>query len=509
MSKHSALINHIRQDGPETRTEHCHLSTRLAGHHRLLRESQPLLGASGLDDFGVELFEDGPGAGDSAMDPLSDEKDAKIVVNDPDAAADSVAAKIGEMFEDFFAQESAPGNSSASLPVPAGGGAPIESSLSQPMTVTPALASPSPAEKASAVVQRHPWRPIWSGLLGAFAGSGIVLALWLNTLKPTSSGGQIEQGPALGNEEPRHDEFATIRQALELARERKYAAAVNAIEAAPLPANEHWKSTSPLVINRHELLQHWRIEERLHAAGFLSAGFLSLIHHDPVAAVDHLLDDYRKAEDQLREARAQLAKVPKPVDTTPWLREIEHLRESNRLLEAEARQRHAAATELHNARVAADQSSARARTLEERLSLTEAKLRTAEERLKRTADSSTLSASSFAMPAKFPEPFDSTSPYQHYLRGLALYKQARYAEAENALRVAVRGDNQDARYEYFLGLACLAQDKNDEAAESFRRGAHLEQENRPSHVFVQVALESVRGETRRELDRYRTQPPAK
>ena len=84
-----------------------------------------------------------------------------------------------------------------------------------------------------------------------------------------------------------------------------------------------------------------------------------------------------------------------------------------------------------------------------------------------------------------------------------LGQEGRYREAENFFQAAARGDDKDARYHYFLGLSHWAQGKHETAAEQFRRGAKLEQENKPSQVFIQLALDQLPREARRALNRYR------
>lgn len=361
------------------------------------------------------------------------------------------------------------------------------------MAAQPLVIAPSAPVKASVALERRTGRILSSGLLGAFGGCAVCVTLWLAGFKTPKPESFQDEGPALGTGEPeraRPDEFAAIAKALELAREHKYADAVMAIEKAPLPAKE--SRSSPEALNRHELIEHWRVEERLHAAGYLS-----FIHRDAVAATERLLDDYHKVEQQLREAHVRLEKIPKPVDIKPLHQEIERLKEAK--ASAEARSTHVDA-----ANRIANQALAQAKMLEEKLLLSEQKLRAAEEKLKQASATGPAFRNVEIAPAGFPETVsESRSAFEAYERGMNLYRLGNFAEAERELAQAVRGDHQDARYEYYLGLAALAQGKGEAAAQSFRRGAQLEHDNRPSQVFVLVALETVSGEARRELDRYR------
>jgi tetratricopeptide (TPR) repeat protein len=92
----------------------------------------------------------------------------------------------------------------------------------------------------------------------------------------------------------------------------------------------------------------------------------------------------------------------------------------------------------------------------------------------------------------------------HFANGLRHYFDRRYSESETDLLEAVRYNDQDARYQYFLGLARLPQQgKRDLALEDFRLAARLEIQNRPSRAAVSVALERIQGPPRRVLDEVR------
>lgn len=92
--------------------------------------------------------------------------------------------------------------------------------------------------------------------------------------------------------------------------------------------------------------------------------------------------------------------------------------------------------------------------------------------------------------------------------GLALhhYWEGRFAEAEAQLKQAVGYFDQDARYQYFLGLAQLAQGtklKRDQAYYSFEKGARLEAAGRPGVAEVNGSLERVQGNLRQLLNDFR------
>lgn len=92
---------------------------------------------------------------------------------------------------------------------------------------------------------------------------------------------------------------------------------------------------------------------------------------------------------------------------------------------------------------------------------------------------------------------------RHYANGLRYYFSQQYADAEKELVEAVKFNDQDARYLYFLGLSRLALGKTDLAYEDFRQGGQLEERNRPSRFAVSVALERVQGRARQVLNSFR------
>jgi hypothetical protein len=93
-----------------------------------------------------------------------------------------------------------------------------------------------------------------------------------------------------------------------------------------------------------------------------------------------------------------------------------------------------------------------------------------------------------------------------YANGLGEFSARRYVQAEEQFLAAVKNDDQDARYFYYLGLSRWAQNKRDKRAEArldFERGARLEKQNRPGTIVVNEALERVQGKARQEMAKYR------
>jgi len=93
--------------------------------------------------------------------------------------------------------------------------------------------------------------------------------------------------------------------------------------------------------------------------------------------------------------------------------------------------------------------------------------------------------------------------YARYTKGLHLYHDGKFPDAEKEFTAAVKLDDQDARYHYFLGLVLVELKMREQAVEGFQRGARLEEEHMPSRVFVALALESARKEGLEVLNRFR------
>jgi hypothetical protein len=107
---------------------------------------------------------------------------------------------------------------------------------------------------------------------------------------------------------------------------------------------------------------------------------------------------------------------------------------------------------------------------------------------------------------------DTVARYQpllaerHFGQGLEAFWQRRYPEAEAHFKKAVSYYDQDARYQYFLGLARWQQRtkaKRAAAEYDFAQGARLEAASRPHAYQVNASLERLQGQLRQVLDRYR------
>jgi hypothetical protein len=104
---------------------------------------------------------------------------------------------------------------------------------------------------------------------------------------------------------------------------------------------------------------------------------------------------------------------------------------------------------------------------------------------------------------------DSLSPpdpilgEKHFALAMRLYNSHLFPQAEKEFFEAVRYNDQDARYWYYLGLARLMQGKRTEAADSFEAGSLLERQNKPNAAAVSLSLERVQGPIRQTLNSYR------
>lgn len=91
----------------------------------------------------------------------------------------------------------------------------------------------------------------------------------------------------------------------------------------------------------------------------------------------------------------------------------------------------------------------------------------------------------------------------YYISALSFYTAHKYADAERKFTTAIKYNNLDARYFYYLGLTRLALDKPEDAKADFEQGAQLERNDSPGRPNVNAALERVQGPVRRTLDHFR------
>jgi hypothetical protein len=99
-----------------------------------------------------------------------------------------------------------------------------------------------------------------------------------------------------------------------------------------------------------------------------------------------------------------------------------------------------------------------------------------------------------------PNPFQAEL---HFSAGVNSYWAGAYARAAEQFQSAIRNDNQDARYHYYLGLARWSLGARDAARNAFDRGAELERQNRPAREAINALFERMQGSLRQEVDQFR------
>jgi TolA-binding protein len=90
-----------------------------------------------------------------------------------------------------------------------------------------------------------------------------------------------------------------------------------------------------------------------------------------------------------------------------------------------------------------------------------------------------------------------------FLEGVQQYLHNRWSEAEESFLMAIRLQERDARFHYFLGLARHAQGHTELAEADFRRGAALERQGAIHRESFLALIERLQGPARSALSRYR------
>ena len=98
---------------------------------------------------------------------------------------------------------------------------------------------------------------------------------------------------------------------------------------------------------------------------------------------------------------------------------------------------------------------------------------------------------------------DASLALKHYGQGLELFRAGQFDKAEEQFGEAVRFDNRDARYRYFLGMSRYEQGKTTPAIEDLKAAANLEMLGRPTTREINSALQSIQGATRGVVEKYR------
>jgi TolA-binding protein len=225
---------------------------------------------------------------------------------------------------------------------------------------------------------------------------------------------------------------------------------------------------------------------------------------DSTAALQQLVAEDKQLREELVEASANLQR--EKLSSGGLREDVQRLRTAKETLERQVQQLAAGLAEARDAKKDADRAMELAAALDRKLKLTEEQLKQTERQLQ-VVSARTEPPPPPKPPAMKdvapPAPVDTLPAYKHFAQGLRAYRDSRYAEAEQEFLAAVRADDQDARYHYYLGLSRWAQGRRAEAATHFRQGGRLERDNKPSQVFVAVALERVPGEALKALSAYR------
>jgi TolA-binding protein len=367
---------------------------------------------------------------------------------------------------------------------------------------------------------RRRWRNIAGGLLG---GCCACLLFWSLGLEPPANwrlrGAPAEEKapePVVVEDPIQRERTLCLENAFKLAQSQQYVPAVKTLETgrslatpAPEQGGATESGTDPaadvFLKNCDELVAYWKTEQSL-----ADAGLLSPPQRDPSQALSRLLTGSKELTALLQLLGAKLGGEKQVSDPMVVGQELDRLLQAKENAEKQAARLVPALASARDAREAADRATARAQKLESRLQVSESELRLAQTRFRemtaqREAAAQLRKVEEKPQPPSPPPPVvhDPLLAYQAYKHGLALYQEGRHADAEKEFLTAVRADDEDARYHYFLGLARLSQGKRDLAEESFRRGAQLERDHRPSPVFVTLALEQAPRESLSVLNGYR------
>ena len=88
-------------------------------------------------------------------------------------------------------------------------------------------------------------------------------------------------------------------------------------------------------------------------------------------------------------------------------------------------------------------------------------------------------------------------------RGYGQYFSGRLDQAEAEFTKAIRADEEDARFHYFLGLTLMAKGDTSSAEVEFTKGRGYESQGKPSGKAISESLERVQGGSRQVVNRYR------
>ena len=385
-------------------------------------------------------------------------------------------------------------------------------------------------------------------LLGVLIGAAACFALWLLGLQPPSAW-RLRHSPEYDKtvadlesqiagleadrlrpstprvkteaEEWTAQRSTELHKAIDLAKKQQYPAALDtlrrlcstqekharpaALAGPPSPSDE---ADTAFLTTCHELLDALGVQEKLAKEGLLSQ------QDNPSVAVQKLLADSKALKETVDGVGAALKSAPGTGGSGGLAADVERVVKAQAAAEKQATEAAEKATALLSAeRERAAQATKAAETASARATELQEKLKIAEEDLQRTkialreagVKKEVVDQAKPAVlpPLKVGKTSGGAAAYEHYTKGLRAYRDGNYQDAEKEFQEAVENDQQDARYYYYLGLARWSLGKKEVAADDFRAGAKLEKENKPSHIFIQLALDGAEEEALRDLGRFR------
>jgi tetratricopeptide (TPR) repeat protein len=376
------------------------------------------------------------------------------------------------------------------------------------MEAEPWLASPPP--RPWAVPLRGPW-------VGALLAVGLCMGLWLLGLEPPSAwrlnraqGANRASPPASMGQTSQLEHWSEqLVQALLLAEQQQFAQALDkvhklqdATRATELPALKETAEVRALRKSSLELIGYWNVQLRL-AESAMTRG----ARRDAAQVVGGLLGENQHLKSSVQAVAVKLEAPQALRDPAQLLAAVDQALAAHKATTARASQlQEDVARSQEQARTAKEQATTATLALQSQLRTTREQLALKEKQLKETvakADQLERSLHTTRKALVSAAPALETPAHVSYAKGLAAFQHQRYPEAAEAFQAAIQADAKDARYHYYLGLARWSLGKREAAAGDFQEGSRLERENKPSQVFIQLALERIEGEQLAVLNRYR------
>ena len=362
------------------------------------------------------------------------------------------------------------------------------------------------AAQNAALSPKKAWR--LSGTAGGLIlGMAVSLVFWLGGVEPPqnwrflNSRANMEAAVLESGADPRVD------KAFDLAREGRYQAAVETVnelakEKSQIAAEAKSAGDKHFLTALSQLAVLWELQDRLHAT---AQGTKS--NAAPVPILDGLLAKQKDLQEKVDAVSVKLNRQPSAVTKETLVHDLDELQKARELAGKQSSVLRAAREETARAEQLAKTSTSQAQKLERDLhnlqidvAKTKAELQIATAVQKEPPVAKTTSPSSEILSAPNPQ-----SAFERYTSGRSAFGDLKMEKAEQEFALATKLDDQDARYHYFLGVSRWSLGKEELAKASFRHAASLEKQNKPSKVFVGLALEALSEENRRIVDEYRSE----